>query len=514
MGFSGREAFHDNLETRRMRVRKIYDSLFSAEKEEPSISSALFSEEFSDAELKEYLGEAGLKDVDKAFRNIQLIKDSAFTFQTLRGRRFLSEIIPAFVDSALKTNSPDTALNHLQAFANLLSMNESYLEIFRKNTELIDLLTYVFSQSKYLSKLLMNKPQHLEMIGWRENRGKTLAMLIREIKAGISEGHSLNDEIRLIKQREEIRLGMLFLQKKIGIQEVVRGLSKTAEAILSACIEYIAEGDSGMAVLAFGKLGGREVTFSSDLDIIFASSGEVKEAYTRTAQRLLRMLISHTRDGIAYSVDTRLRPEGTKGPLVSSVESFRNYYTKAAAFWEFQALLKARPVAGDKQTGALFMKMAAEKLTARGPEIKAADILQMRERIQRELSKESEGYDIKLGPGGIEEIEFAVQFLQLKNCRKDKRLLVQGTLAALERLSAAGSIDAGTKDALREAYLFFRCLESFLRLSGESVLKRNPDILQNASEFMGFDSAEGFIEPLQRYRENTQRAIDRYLIDS
>jgi glutamate-ammonia-ligase adenylyltransferase len=181
---------------------------------------------------------------------------------------------------------------------------------------------------------------------------------------------------------------MLFLQKKIGF----RGRSWTQQdsrGVLSACIGYISEGDAGMAVLAFGKLGGREVTFSSDLDIIFVSSGEVKEADTRTAQRLLRMLISHTRDGIAYNVDTRLRPEGTKGPLVSSVESFRNYYTKAAAFWEFQALLKARPVAGDKQTGVLFMKMAAEKLAARGPEIKAADILQMRERIQRELSKKA-----------------------------------------------------------------------------------------------------------------------------
>jgi glutamate-ammonia-ligase adenylyltransferase len=142
----------------------------------------------------------------------------------------------------------------------------------------------------------------------------------------------------------------------------------------------------------------------------------VREVNTKTAQRLLRMLISYTREGIAYSVDTRLRPEGSKGPLVSSVESFRNYYGKAAAFWEFQALLKARPVAGDKQTALLFMGMASETLAARGPEVKASDIIQMRERIQRELSKETEGYDVKLGPGGIEEIEFVVQYMQLKNC--------------------------------------------------------------------------------------------------
>jgi glutamate-ammonia-ligase adenylyltransferase len=266
-----------------------------------------------------------------------------------------------------------------------------------------------------------------------------------------------------------------------------------------------------MAIMGFGKLGGREVTFNSDLDIIFVSSGEVKESDTKTAQRLLRMLISYTREGMAYSVDTRLRPEGSKGPLVSSVESFRNYYAKAAAFWEFQALLKARPVAGDKQAGMLFMNMAAGTLAARGSEVKASDILRMRERIQRELSKETEGYDVKLGPGGIEEIEFVVQYLQLKNCLQDKRLLVQGTLVALERLCAAGIIDTQTRDSLKTAYLFFRKLESFLRLIGENTLRRDADILKNASEYMGIGTVEDFVETLQRYRGNTQKTVDRHL---
>ncbi len=514
MGCADRKAFLADLEKRRLSVRSIYDSLFSAQKEEPLISSALFAEEFSDSELKEYLGEVGLKDIDKAVRNIRLIKDSVFTFQTLRGRRLLSEIIPVFADSVLKTNSPDSALNHLQSFSELLGMNESYLEIFRKNRELIDLFTYVFSQSAYLSKLLMTRPQHLEMIGWQRRPRRTLADIKAEIKAAIAEGRSVNDAVRLTKQMEEIRLGLLFLQKKIGIRDVVRGLSKAAEAVLSACIEHISEEINNMAVIGFGKLGGREVTFNSDLDIIFVSSKEVSEADTKAAQRLLRMLISYTRDGIAYNVDTRLRPEGSKGPLVSSVESFRNYYAKAAAFWEFQALLKARPVAGDKEAGMLFMKMAAETLVARGPEVKASDIIRMRERIQRELSKEAEGYDIKLGPGGIEEIEFGVQYMQLKNCRKDKRLLVQGTLTALERLYAAHIIDGVTRDSLKEAYLFFRRLESFLRLRGEGILRRDADALKNASDYMGIDTVEAFVETLQRYRENTKKTVDRYLVCS
>ncbi len=511
MGFADAGTFLSDLEKRRMRVRSIYDSLFSAQKEEASVSNTLFGEEFTDIELKEYLVGSGLKDMDKAVRNIRLIKDSAVTFQTLRGRRLLSEIVPVFVDSALKTNAPDEALNHLQSFAELLSMNESYLEIFLKNRELVDLLTYVFSQSKYLSKLLMSRPQHLEMTGLQKGPWKTLAELIREIRAGVSEGHSLNDSLRLIKQMEEIRLGLLFLQKKIGIQEVVRGLSKVAEAALSACFESASEGKSNMSVMGFGKLGGREVTFNSDLDIIFVSPEEVKETDTKTAQRLLRMLISYTREGMAYSVDTRLRPEGSKGPLVSSVESFRNYYAKAAAFWEFQALLKARPVAGDKQTGILFMNMAAETLAARGSEVKASDIIQMRERIQRELSKETEGYDVKLGPGGIEEIEFVVQFMQLKSCRQDRRLLVQGTLVAIERLRAAGIIDSRTRDSLKTAYLFFRKLESFLRLIGESILRKDMDILKNASEYIGFENVEEFVGMLQHYREDTQKIVNRHL---
>ena len=194
---------------------------------------------------------------------------------------------------------------------------------------------------------------------------------------------------------------------------LTKGLSRTAEAILSVSIEHLC-GESAM--IGFGKLGGREITFNSDLDIIFASAGDVTEEDTRVAERLIRLLISYTREGAAYRVDMRLRPDGTKGTLVSSMESFRDYYSKNAAFWEFQALLKARPIAGDRKAGQCFLDMAKEILIAHGSSISAADVRGMRERIQKELSKETAGYDIKLGYGGLEELEFTVQYLQLKNC--------------------------------------------------------------------------------------------------
>ncbi|MDP2158608.1 MAG: bifunctional [glutamate--ammonia ligase]-adenylyl-L-tyrosine phosphorylase/[glutamate--ammonia-ligase] adenylyltransferase [Nitrospirota bacterium] len=511
MGYASKRQFTNDLEKRRKQVRTIYDSLFAARKEEPSTGHTLFDEEFSDAELKEFLTGSGLKDVNKALRNIRSIRDSTFNFQTLRGRRLLSDILPMFVDSGLKSGNPDVALNHVQSFAQLLSTNESYLEVFSKNRTLIDLIVYVFAQSNYLSKMLMARPQYLEMIGWQETLRKSLGALCSEIREALSEGGSISDAVRLVKQMEEIRIGLLFLQKQKDVIKATKGLSRTAEAILSSSFEQCGTGQKGMAVISFGKLGGREIAFGSDLDLIFVSLEDVQVEQTRTAEKLLRMLISYTRDGIAYSVDTRLRPEGSKGPLVSSVEAFRNYYAGSAAFWEFQALLKARPVAGDMKAGCAFMQMAHETLSAYGSKVTASDIRQMRARIMRELSKESEGYDIKLGPGGIEEIEFMVQFLQLKNCAMHKTLLVQNTLTAIRRLAAAGIISAAEVLMMKDAYLFFRTIEGLLRLRGEAVLKKDEESLKSASEFIGFDETADFAEHLEKTRKAVREAFDRHL---
>lgn len=511
MGYASKSQFTEDLEKRRTQVRTIYDSLFAARKEEPSTGHTLFDEEFSDTELKEFLSGAGLKDIGKALRNIRSIRDSTFNFQTLRGRRLLSDILPMFVDSSLKSGNPDTALNHIQSFAELLSTNESYLEVFSKNRTLIDLIVYVFSESNYLSKMLMARPQYLEMIGWQETLRKSLGALRAEIRDALSEGGSISDAVRLVKQMEEIRIGLLFLQKRIDVIKATKGLSRTAEAVLSSSLDQSSEGQKEMAVISFGKLGGGEIAFGSDLDLIFVSQGDVQIEQTRTAEKLLRMLISYTRDGIAYSIDTRLRPEGSKGPLVSSVEAFRKYYAESAAFWEFQALLKARPVAGDMKTGCAFMQLAHEILIAHGSEVNASDIRQMRERIMRERAKESEGYDIKLGPGGIEEIEFMIQFLQLKNCARHKSLFVQNTLAAIRRLANAGIIAQTEAKILHDTYLFFRTVECLLRLRGEAVLKKDEASLKSTSEFIGCKDGDELTEHLERARRAVKDAFDSHL---
>ena len=212
----------------------------------------LFDEELSDIELKEYLGKIGLKDVEKGLRNIQHIRDASRHFQTLRGRRVLSEILPVFVDAAVKSNNPDMALNHLQAFASMLSLRESYLDLFKENKDMVPVLINLFSQSEYLSKAIIRKPEYLELIGHEIVLKKSLNALKDELKKSTRGGQALSDAMRIMRQVEEIRLSLLFLEKKIDVTELIKGLSKTAEAILSASVEELG---GNLAIVGFGKLG-------------------------------------------------------------------------------------------------------------------------------------------------------------------------------------------------------------------------------------------------------------------
>ena len=524
MGFSGRESFLKELDTRRKSVRTIYNSLFREEEKEQSDGAALFDEELSDPEVKEYLGKIGVKDVERGLRNIQLIKNSTYNYQTLRGRRLLGEILPSFVDAAVKSSNPDMALNHLQSFASFLSAQESYLDTFKENKELIPVLTNLFSQSEYISKAVIRRPDYLELIGHEMLLKKSLKALKIELRESIESGMAISDAIRLMRQVEEIRLSLLFLEKKIDVIDLIKGLSRTAGAILSVSIGNnpplppFSKGGMGgfsdrrLALIGFGKLGGREITFNSDMDIIFASMDDVTEEDTKAAERLLRLLISYTREGAAYRVDMRLRPDGTKGPLVSSIASFRDYYSKNAAFWEFQALLKARPVAGDRKTGQCFLDMAKDILIANGKSILASDVRGMRERIQRELSKETAGYDIKLGYGGLEELEFTVQYLQLRNCAQRSFLLVQNTLDAIRRLHIAGVINESHAESMKGAYIFYRTLESYLRLRERDILKKDDEDILTAAEFLGFKGKDELIGKLDETRAKVRDIYDTLVV--
>jgi glutamate-ammonia-ligase adenylyltransferase len=513
MGLPDGESFLRNLEARRKSVRSIYDSLFVKQgtsfehREAVPEADPFFAQGLSVGDIRQLLSGYSLEDAGKAARNIQDIREVTSSFQTLRGRRLLDQVLPVFLREALKSLNPDLAINNLHFFATVLASEESYLELFAKNEALISTLTRIFSRSQYLMKKILKRTDYLESLGHELFTKRTFRSLRKEMEKAVGAGTSLPDSIRMTRQMEEIRLGTLFLDGKIDVVTLIKGLSKTAEAVVSLCADKLIS--DGFAAIGMGKIGGREITFDSDLDLIFVCRGEVTERHVKAAERFIRLLTSYTKDGVAYRVDVRLRPDGTKGPLVSTLDALYSYYSGAAHFWEFQALLKARPVAGDKKTRCGFMRMREEMLKRSGREVSPADIRGMRERILKELAREREGLDIKLGRGGIEELEFTVQYLQLINGGRNAGLFVQGTIDALKRLTSAGMIGQEESGSLREAYLFYRTLESFMRLREEVVLRQTD--IDSASEFMGFGRSDDFMKRLDGHRERVRDTFEKFL---
>ncbi|MFO0677468.1 MAG: DUF294 nucleotidyltransferase-like domain-containing protein [Polyangiaceae bacterium] len=309
-----------------------------------------------------------------------------------------------------------------------------------------------------------------------------------------------------------------------------RTLSALADATLVHATRFaLAERglheDCGLSVVAMGKLGGHELGYGSDLDLIFvyraaADDEDAAERFVRVAQRVLRLVSTPHDDGPGYELDTRLRPSGNQGLLVVSFESFARYHgadgvlgarpstaEPAAADWERQALLRARAVAGDRALGASVCAIAESVAYERGaPDPVALHALRLR--MERELAGDGvrfgrRRYDLKVGHGGLVDVEFAVQWLQMKH-GKDRRVRTPATMAALDALETCGYVDTPTATSLREGHRFLRRLEQRLR------------VLHGTSAQWIEEGAPGLV-PLARrmgFRERQERSVSDALLSS
>jgi glutamate-ammonia-ligase adenylyltransferase len=516
MGFRNTQSFLEELSDRRKKVRTIYDSLLETKRTD--IATGLLSSIYWDMDspieslLVEELKKKNIKDTTKTIYHLMKIKSNIYSFQTLRGRRLLEEILSKFIDDALNTENPELTILNIVDFSSILTTRESYLEFLAEKPDIISLFNFIFCHSEYLSKMIMVNPEYMEIIIEGLERKKRLAMLDSEIKL-FFEKYGESKAIRLFKKFEEIRLGILFLNKKISIIEVMRSLSMVAEVILTALLKKFSK---DLNIIAFGKLGGREIIFHSDLDLIFLTKDYPKNSDIKSAEQILRTCLSYTKDGIAYKVDTRLRPDGSKGPLVNSLQAIADYYQRHAQLWELQALLKARPVQylyqekKDFKTLKQFMDIRKDCLINRGNEITLREIRKMRERIRLELAKEEEGsYNIKLGEGGLEDLEFVVQYLQLKNCKKYPEIIVQNTVDAIYRLNKKALLKDSDATILKEIYLFYRVVETLLRLRNEIFLRPNTAVSSGIANFLGM-SERDLLSSLDRNKTWIKAFLERF----
>ena len=511
-------------------VRRIYDGLFTKKeaaeehREEISDCETIIGDVVSEEEAVSILSKYHFKDPRKAYRNVILLRDGPpFSHQTPRSRQIFLRIFPAFFSHITSSSDPDLALNNLEALISSVGARETLYTFFEENPQAIESVIRLFSSSEYLSRIVIRHPEIVDLfldpaeLLKKRIKGKMQEELLSLTEQCGSYSEQL-DVLRKYKYTEELRIGYMDILGYMDTIEASKHISILADVSVAGALK-IAEDElkrtygqpqckiSGkgaqarFCIVAMGKLGGEEITYGSDLDILFIYSGEGEtngghpisnhEYFTLLSGKVISVLTSLTREGTVFRVDVRLRPSGTKGPLCQSLEAVTTYIKEHAEIWELQALTRVRIIAGNESLGSEFITDSHKLIYERPvPGGLATAIRDMRQRMEAEVCKEdSESYDIKVGVGGIVDIEFIVQYLKLLHGSEYSRIRMANTLLSLESLYKEKLLSKDRYSLLRRSYIFLRTLESRLRIvqnMPSHLLPRNPEKLTSLARRMGY----------------------------
>jgi glutamate-ammonia-ligase adenylyltransferase len=318
--------------------------------------------------------------------------------------------------------------------------------------------------------------------------------------------------LRRWKRRELLRTAVRDLLGIADMPAVGRELAELARVCVEAALELV-DPEATLTVIGMGKLGGRELNYASDIDVLFVHDGDAAAA-ERAARAVLSTMSTPSEDGIVFRTDANLRPEGRQGPLTRTIESYTAYYDEWARTWEFQALVKARPVAGDPELGERFMTLVTPRVWPEKLDPDAIrEIRAMKERAEEITERKGIGdRELKRGRGGIRDIEFAVQLLQLVHGRDDESVRSPTTLDALHELADGGYVERVDADRLDRAYRFLRTVEHRLQLYDEQqthLIPSDEPARIRLARVLGYrDSPERTaLERFEAEHRNHQRAV-------
>jgi glutamate-ammonia-ligase adenylyltransferase len=500
MHFEDKTAFTAELRLRKLKVRDMYNSLLGKTDATQEVMLSLPDELPEDSTL-DYLSFKGFKNPGFALKNMNALLEQISIGKTIRERTLLRKTISAFLENVVKSLNKDRALSMLVTFILMTGNHESFIDLLMKRNDTREIIIGTFSTSTYLTRLLLSLENLEGIFEYPDIRMDYISLqerLVNMLKYSVNPMNA----IREFKIIEELKSGLLFIKGYLDVYGLLHTLSILADTIIRAIIKDL-HANKGFAVIGLGGFGAGELNIGSDLDLIFISTqnGSYPPHDKGIAEELIKFLSEYTAKGFAYKVDMRLRPDGSRGILVNDIEGYKNYYLKSAHPWEVQALLRARPVAGDMILLKEFQHLRKQIISQRGSEISGSDIEDMRKRIIHEISRESSGYDIKNGPGGIKEIEFLIQYLQLKHVADFPDLVIHNTVTAIKRLRKYAVLEADTKKILLNSHMFFRTIDTLLRLNDEDVLKINSELIDIIIKFLNLKSKDELIKKIEDIRQ-------------
>jgi len=444
---------------------------------------------------------AGFTDVDEVRRRLQMLRQShACRALSAQGRGRLDRLMPLLLAAVADTvnHGPIVSVSADQTLQRVLHLIESimrrtaYLALLIEHPLALSQLVKLCAASPWIAEQLARFPLLLdELLDPRSLyaplRREALALHLETVlsRNAADDLEQQMDVLRHFKQAQVLRVAAADLVGAIPLMVVSDHLTWIAEVIVEqvlriAAADVVPEPEreavmAGFAIIAYGKLGGIELGYASDLDLVFLHDGrqEAGMRYTRLGQRIVHILTARTPAGILYEVDMRLRPSGASGLLVSSVEAFENYQNNEAWTWEHQALLRARFVAGATAIGTQFEQVRHAVLSRPRPvEALRDEVRQMRERMRSELAKgDGTQFDLKQGPGGITDIEFIVQYAVLRWGGEYPELLRwTDNIRQLEGLATTGMLSAQDCRLLSDAYQAYRTRAHRLALQQQATL--------------------------------------------
>lgn len=452
----------------------------------------------SPAEAEGWLKSFGIQDSRRAHANLVGVATAGLTLD------LLADICSQLAEHLPRSSDPDMALNNLERFVAGARSPLSLGSLFERDREALPILLQIFATSQHLSDLLITDPESYDLLRVTEGQPVARETLVDELWA---EVEALDDEravlkaLRRYKHRETLRTCYGDIVRGQRLETVTRQISSLADAIVDSAIRFarrklevkrgVPRGPTGaparFVALGMGKLGGVELNYSSDIDLIFLYEGDGNtdgprqmtnhEFFDRLAREVVKLLTEITDLGAAYRVDLRLRPEGERGPMVVSVESAQHYYDVLGRTWERQAYVKARPIAGDLDLGTEFLARLESWVYRRY--LSLADITgikALKRRIEQRSRREgADARNVKTGHGGIRDVEFAIQFLQLLNGGDLPELRVSNTLLAIAKLEQCGCLTHQEGLILEENYSFLRKIEHRLQIMFDLQTHLLPD---------------------------------------